>query len=105
MTENRVGRIDFDKINRAALVDLPSILRRWLPDARLVGEELVALNPRRADRKAGSFKTNIRTGMWADFATTHRGNDPVSLVAYLEGCSQVEAARCLAEALGIPAEG
>ncbi len=105
MTENRAGRIDFDKINRAALVDLPIILRRWLPDARLVGEELVALNPRRADRKAGSFKTNIRTGMWADFATTHRGNDPVSLVAYLEGCSQVEAARCLAEALGIPAEG
>ena len=93
MTEDRPGRIDFGKINRAALADLPSILRRWLPDARVVGEELVAKNPTRADRRPGSFKVNIRTGMWADFATGDRGGDPVSLIAYLDGTGQVEAAR------------
>ena len=97
-------RLDFKAINAAALADLPSVLRHWLPDARVVGEELVAKNPTRADRRPGSFKVNIRTGMWADFATGDRGGDPVSLIAYLDGTGQVEAARTLAAVLGIPAE-
>ena len=99
-----MGQVNFKAINAAALADLPSVLRRWLPDAKVVCEELVARNPTRADRRPGSFKVNIRTGMWADFATSDRGSDPVNLVAYLEGCGQVEAARRLAEALGISAE-
>ena len=97
-----MGQVSFDKINAAALTDLPAVLRRWLPDARVVGEELVAKNPTRPDRRPGSFKINSRTGQWADFATGDRGGDPVSLIAYLDGCGQVEAARHLAEALGIP---
>lgn len=104
MTQDRPGRIDFAKINRAALADLPSVLRRWLPDGQVVGEEFTALNPRRADRKAGSFKISIQTGKWADFATGDRGGDVVSFVAFIVGTGQVEAARRLAEALGIPAE-
>ncbi len=105
MTEDRPGRIDFGKINRAALADLPAVLRRWLPDGRVSGDEFTAKNPTRNDRKAGSFKVNIRTGMWADFATGDRGGDPVSLIAYLDGTGQVEAARNLAAVLGLPVEG
>lgn len=105
MTENRTGRIDFAKINGAALADLPSILRRWLPDSRIVGEELVAKNPTRADRRAGSFKINCRSGQWSDFATGDQGGDVVSYIAYITGTGQVAAARRLAEARGIPAEG
>ncbi len=104
MTEKRNGRIDFGKFNRAAMADLPSILRRWLPDGRVVGQEFVALNPRRADRRPGSFRINCRSGQWADFATGDRGGDVVSYVAYITGTAQVEAARRLAEALGISAE-
>jgi hypothetical protein len=96
--------VDFKAINRAALADLPRVLRRWLPDARVVGDELVAKNPTRADRKAGSFKINAQSGMWADFATGDRGGDPISLIAYLDGTGQVEAARNLAAALGIDPE-
>ncbi len=99
-----MGRVDFKAINAAALADLPRVMRRWLPGARLVGEELTARNPTRQDRRAGSFKINIRTGMWADFATGDRGGDPISLIAYLDSSGQVEAARRLAEALGIQAE-
>lgn len=98
------ARVDFACINRAALADLPAALRRWLPDARVVGDELVARNPTRRDRRPGSFKVNIRTGLWCDFATGDKGGDPVSLIAYIESCGQVEAARRLAAALGIPAE-
>ena len=95
------GRLDFATINRAALTDLPTVLRRWLPDGRVIGEEFVARNPTRHDRRPGSFKINVKTGRWADFATGDKGGDPVSLVAYLEGCGQGEAARRLAAALGV----
>ena len=104
MTEDRPGRIDFGKINRAALADLPSVLRRWLPDARVVGEELTARNPTRADRRPGSFRINCHSGRWADFACGAKGNDVVSYCAYILGTGQVEAARRLAGALGIDPE-
>ena len=94
-------RLDFDSINRAALASLPALLRRWLPDGRQVGREFVARNPRRADKRAGSFKVNTRTGRWADFATGDAGGDVVSLAAYLSGAGQAEAARALADMLGV----
>jgi len=97
----RDHRIDFKAISRAALADLPALLRRWLPDGRLVGGEYVARNPRRVDRHPGSFKINLRTGKWADFATGDKGGDVVSLAAYLAGTGQGEAARGLAEMLGV----
>lgn len=99
------SRLDFARINRAALAHLDDILRRWLPDGRIEGHEFVARNPRRPDRRHGSFKINRATGRWADFATGDKGGDPVSLAAYLFRLSQVEAARKLAAMLGIEADG
>ena len=94
-------RIEFDAINRAALARLPDLCMRWLPDGRRHGHEYVARNPRRVDRRAGSFSVNLNTGRWADFATDARGGDPVSLAAYLSGLGQAEAARQLADMLGV----
>ena len=102
--KNKRRRVDFDLINRAALVNVHQVLRRWLPDGRLEGREYVSRNPRRADRRHGSFKINIVTGKWADFATGDRGGDLVSLAAYLAGCGQTEAARELAAMLGLPTD-
>ena len=93
--------IDFEAINRAALVHGETILRRWLPGGRIEGREYVARNPTRRDRHAGSFKINIETGRWADFATGDAGGDVVSLAAYLSGTGQAEAARALADMLGV----
>ena len=96
--------IDFGWINRAALARLPDILAHWLPGGRIEGAEYVALNPRRADHRPGSFKINLDTGQWADFAVEGaRGRDVVSLAAYLGGIGQVEAAERLAAMLGIGA--
>ena len=83
----------------------PAVLARILPGGKRVGAEIVALNPRRADRRLGSFKVNRYNGKWADFATGDKGGDPVSLVAYLADVSQGEAARLLAQMLGIEASG
>ena len=74
-------RIDFGEVNRAALGRLRDILARWLPAGRVNGREFVALNPRRHDRRPGSFRINLDTGRWADFATGDKGGDPVSLAA------------------------
>jgi len=85
--------LDFAAINQAALA---AFLARILPGGKRVGAEIVALNPRRVDRRLGSFKVNRFNGRWCDF---------VSLVAYLEGVSQGEAARRLARMLGLEIGG
>jgi len=91
----------FETVNQAALAALPSLLERWLPDGRRDGREYVARNPTRPDRRLGSFKVNLATGRWSDFATADRGGDPVSLAAYLFGLTQGEAAARLAGMLGL----
>lgn len=99
---SRPGKpLDFAAINQAALASLPALLARWLPGGRVQGGEYVAINPRRHDRSPGSFKINLHTGRWADFASGERGGDVVSLAAYLAGISQADAARRLAEMLGL----
>jgi hypothetical protein len=95
--------IDFHRINRAAMPILPAIVRRLLPGGKVHSREYVVRNPRRFDRHPGSFKINLATGQWADFATTDRGGDPISLIAWLEGVSQPEAAKLLARMLSIDA--
>ncbi len=90
-------RLDFVAINAAALPCLSALLHHWLPDGRTESVEFVARNPTRTDRRPGSFKVNLRTGRWADFATGDAGGDVVSLVAYLGGTGQTEAARNLAD--------
>jgi hypothetical protein len=98
-------RFDFDAINRAALPALPAIARRLAPGGKVMSGEYCAKNPTRADKHAGSFKINLRTGRWADFATGDTGGDVVSFIAFIEGKSQIQAARLLAGMLGINSGG
>jgi hypothetical protein len=94
-------RIAFGRIAEAALGHGDTIVRRWLPDGRREGAEWVAINPTRDDRRKGSFKINIRTGRWSDFATNDRGGDLISLASYLHRMSQAAAAVRVAAMLGI----
>jgi hypothetical protein len=93
--------IDFAEVNRAALRQLHSLLPRWLPGGKRQGNEFLALNPRRADNRPGSFSVNMKTGEWADFATSDKGGDPISLFAFLKGIKQGEAAKELAAQIGL----
>lgn len=85
----------------AALPYAESILSKRLLKYKRDRHELIMLNPTRADKSLRSFKFNLRTGKWADFATGATGGDLVSLVAYLDGIEQTAAARLLADELGI----
>lgn len=95
--------IAFRRIAETAAASSESIVRRWLPDGRREGGEWVARNPKRADAHRGSFKVNLRSGLWSDFATGDRGRDLVALGAYLFDLPQDEAARRVADMLGINA--
>ena len=94
-------RIAFARIAADALSHADVLVRRWLPDGRREGAEWVAINPTRADNRKGSFKVNLRTGRFSDFATGDSGGDLIALAAYLFHLDQAEAARKIAAALGI----
>jgi len=98
------SRLNYDFIGSAALRSLPLIVLRWLPDGRREGQEWVARNPKRSDRHLGSFKINLKTGQWADFATGDKGGDVISLAAYLHGLTQSAAACRISEMLGLAPE-
>jgi hypothetical protein len=49
--------IDYDSINRAAAPVLPALCQRWLPGGKFIGREYVVRNPRRNDRRPGSFRS------------------------------------------------
>ncbi|PTR17482.1 putative P-loop ATPase [Nitrosospira sp. Nsp2] len=96
-----MSRIDFKYIADAALSRADSLLRQWLPGGKVEGREYSVVNPLRGDGKAGSFKINLDTGLWSDFATGDKGGDLVSLYAYLHGLKQDVAAREVADICGI----
>lgn len=94
-------RIAFARIAEAALAHSDAIVTRWLPDGRREGAEWVARNPTRADHRPGSFKVNLRTGRWGDFSTSDKGGDLIALAALLFSLDMGEAARRVADMLGI----
>ena len=91
----------FQEVNAVALPRLEALCAHWLGQGRKEGHEYVALNPTRADNRLGSFRINLTSGRWADFATGDRGGDVISYYAYINDLSQIEAARALAKDLGV----
>lgn len=88
--------LDFEQVNQAALPYALQVCEELLPEGKQEGKEYVALNPKRNDCELGSFKIHLESGMWSDFALDDaKGGDLISLVAYLDGSSQVAAARKL----------
>lgn len=93
-------RIDFQKVKQACLGREMAILANLLPNGRKDGHEYVSLNPTRADRHLGSFRINLHTGKWADFATNDKGGDLISLWAYVHGINNGQAAMEISEIIG-----
>jgi len=96
------GRVDFAAVSRAALGSMDRIVGYYLPGGKVTGNEYVALNPTRADGRLGSFKVNLTTGVWADFASGEKGGDAIDLVANVRRLSKLDAARELSNLLAVP---
>lgn len=93
--------LNFKKISAQALTEADRLVKDWLPQGKVEGREYTSLNPKRCDQNLGSFKINLSTGKWADFASGDRGGDLISLYAYLNDLSQKKAAQKLASILGV----
>lgn len=95
-----MGKLDFKGLNEYALSNIDSVLHHYLPNGKHEGHEYKPLNPRRADNKSGSFSINTNTGVWADFADSEaKGQDVISLVAYVTNKPQGEAFKELSDLL------
>lgn len=91
--------IDFKRVADAALSAAAQLVAEWYPQGRFNGHEM-----RAGDVQGGagdSFSVNIKTGMWADFAGTEKGGDLISLYAARFGVSNLEAAKAIAQRLGL----
>jgi hypothetical protein len=95
--------IDFARINSAALAQGRSFLETLIPGGKFRSLEYQVRNPTRDDKQPGSFSINYKSGVWKDFATGDGGGDLISLLAYVRGKSQGEAARELADRIGVSA--
>jgi hypothetical protein len=96
-------KIDYSDISSRALGQSSSLVARWLPGGRQESSEWIALNPRRPDKSPGSFRINLVTGKWSDFADESgaaKGGDLISLYAYLNSVSQIDAAKEIARDVG-----
>lgn len=85
--------LDFNSIAADLLASADALLPQWLPAGRKRGHEYVcgSLGGDAGD----SLSVNMRTGLWADFATGEKGGDLLSLYAAANGMKQGEAAKAL----------
>lgn len=91
---------DFQTTDEQALRYAEDVLAELIPDGELVGEEYTALNPTRDDAELGSFKFNVCTGLWSDFAAEDSGVGFISYTQYVcQLDSPAEAAWKLADIL------
>jgi len=91
----------FENTRRATCMRLNDLIPSILPQGKRMGKHWVALNPTRSDRSLGSFKINLETGAWADFATNDQGGDLISLASYLYGMPPLEAAKYVQRIAGV----
>ncbi|MDA8129664.1 MAG: DUF927 domain-containing protein [Betaproteobacteria bacterium] len=99
------GAPDFKTIAARALDQIEAVCTRWLPDGKKAAHEWEIGD--RHGTPGKSLKVHLsgtKAGMWADFSTGDKGGDLVSLVAYIDGVSQGDAARRLAEFLALPVD-
>ena len=98
---NGHGSLDFESIKAASMSKIEWLVFKWLQHGKQVGNEWVTTNPTRNDTRPGSFKINLITGVWSDFATGDTGGDMIDLYAYLKGLSILEAAKDVGDLLGV----
>ena len=82
---------DFKALNEKILLNAENFVENLIPKGKKSRNEWIALNPTRDDKNMGSFRINLISGKWADFATGDKGSDLISLYAYIKKCSQYEA--------------
>lgn len=93
----------FTETHAATAHSLFTLVPSILPQGKRMGDEWVAINPTRTDHSLGSFRINMRSRRWSDFATGDSGGDVISLASYLYGMPPYEAALYIQRLEGVVA--
>jgi hypothetical protein len=86
------------QLNQRLMPRAEELLSRWCEEVRREGDELVMRNPSRDDMRLGSFKFNLKTGKWSDFADPDKfkGHGIVQVYAAMRGVTTAKAIEKLA---------
>ena len=87
--------VNFDELKQQYRQCPIETLKRLLGNGKIEGGDYVALNPRRSDKKAGSFRIDIASGKFHDFATGDSGSGIIDLTAFVYDCDLLTAAQKL----------
>lgn len=87
--------IDFSALKYQSKDNMLSIIRYLVGTGKIEGDDYIALNPTRNDAKPGSFRINIITGKFHDYATGEGGGNIIDLAMYIWKSSAKEAAEKL----------
>lgn len=90
-----MANIDFKDLARVAFMHARRLVADICPGGDMMGREYTCAGV--SGGKGTSFRYNVDNGLWADFATDQKGNDLIALMAASYGCSQLEAAKRIAE--------
>lgn len=85
--------IDFKRIADDLLSRSHELVPSWLPGGKIMGHEYCCASLKGG--KGDSFKVNLNTGKWAEFASGTGGIDLLALYAAIHGVKNSEAARML----------
>lgn len=97
-------RAEIQAVAAQALPHIERVCAHWLPDGKKSAAGTEWEIGDRYGTPGKSLKIHLsgtKAGIWSDFNAGDKGGDLVSLVAYIDGISQGEAARKLAEFLGL----
>lgn len=92
--------LDFKGLASVLLSDAPRFLVHWCPGGRIVGREYTAAGIRGG--QGDSFKCNVETGVFQDFATGEKGGDLIELYALNQNIKPGEAAKELSKIVNYP---
>ena len=87
--------VSFQKIKQQYKQCPIEILKKLVGNGKIEGGDYVVLNPRRSDKKAGSFRIDISSGKFYDFATRDRGGSILDLAMFVYNCDLLTAAQKL----------
>lgn len=90
-----MGKLDFSGLADVLMSKWNEFLPQWSPGGKMVGREYTAGSINGGP--GNSFKFNIETGKWSDFATGQKGADLISLYAQIYNLKNGEAAKKLAD--------
>ena len=88
--------LDFKKLNESLVQIVQQLCQEWMPDGKKSGHNWNALCPFRSDKNRGSFKVDLRNGVFKDFSSGE-GGDLIELYSKIESISHSDAAKHLSD--------